>query len=154
MTISYSVSTEKICTEGIVEPFTMYVNLKIEKFVEGTVTEIPSVYYDVNSSGIRNDAVMPLEKLITILKKNPKMMIEIRSHTDSRGDDNVNLSLSSSRASAMAQYIIDKGISANRITSKGYGETELKNRCSNGVNCSEKEHQENRRTEFKILKVK
>lgn len=154
MTISYSVSTEKISTEGIVEPFTMYVNLKIEKFVEGTVTEIPSVYYDVNSSGIRYDAVMPLEKLITILKKNPKMMIEIRSHTDSRGDDNVNLSLSSSRASAMAQYIIDKGISANRITSKGYGETELKNRCSNGVNCSEKEHQENRRTEFKILKVK
>ncbi len=154
MTTSYSVSSEKISTQNIVAPYTMYASLIIDKFVEGAITEIPNIYYDVNSSGIRKDAVMSIEKLVSNLKKNPKLMIEIRSHTDSRGDDNINLNLSATRASSMAQYIVEKGIAASRITSNGYGETELKNRCGNNVNCAEQEHQENRRTEFKILKVK
>lgn len=152
--ISYSVNSEKISTENVVAPFTLYATIAIEKFVEGTVTEIPNIYYDVNSSGIRKDAILPLEKIVTLMKKNPKLEIEIRSHTDSRGDDEVNLNLSSTRASSVAQYIINRGVSANRITSKGYGETELKNDCVNGANCTESQHQENRRTEFKMVKVK
>ena len=80
-------------------------------------------------------------------------MIELSSHTDARGSDKYNMSLSDKRAKSAAKYIVDHGgIEKSRITGKGYGESLLLNRCHNGVKCSEAEHQENRRTEFKVLK--
>ena len=80
------------------------------------------------------------------------MEIELMSHTDSRGKDSYNNRLSSRRAKAAMNYLIKRGISSNRLTARGYGETQLVNECSNGSDCSENEHQQNRRTEIKITR--
>ena len=101
---------------------------------------------------IRPDAAIELDKLVKILKDNPTIWIELGSHTDSRGDDRYNLTLSQSRANSVVRYIIEKGIDKNRITAKGYGEQKLLNKCANAVACSEAAHQLNTRTEFTIVK--
>ena len=80
------------------------------------------------------------------------MEVELGSHTDSRGTDSYNMELSTKRAAAARLYLIAKGVSSSRISSKGYGETRLLNECSNGVNCDEATHQKNRRTEVKVTK--
>jgi outer membrane protein OmpA-like peptidoglycan-associated protein len=79
------------------------------------------------------------------------MVIELSSHTDARGSDDYNMKLSQRRADGVKKYLMDKGIAENRIVAKGYGETQLVNNCGNGVKCSDDEHLQNRRTEFKIL---
>jgi len=83
----------------------------------------------------------------------PEMGIELRAHTDSRASAAYNLSLSDKRAKAAAEYLYSKGIARERISGKGYGETMLINRCAENVKCTEAEHQVNRRTEFKIMKM-
>ena len=94
-----------------------------------------------------------MDKLVQVLIDNPTIVIELSSHTDCRASDAYNMKLSDKRAKSAANYIVKHGgISKDRITGKGYGETMLVNRCANGVKCSEAEHQENRRTEFKVLK--
>jgi peptidoglycan-associated lipoprotein len=113
---------------------------------------LENIYYDFDKANIRPDAAVELDKLVKIMQDNPTMWIELGSHTDSRGNDEYNQWLSQRRANSAVQYIIDRGISKNRITAKGYGESQLLNRCANGVKCSEAEHQLNRRTEFKIVK--
>jgi peptidoglycan-associated lipoprotein len=109
-------------------------------------------WYDFDKSNIRPDAAKELDKLVTILIENPTIWIELGSHTDSRGNDQYNQWLSQSRANSAVQYIIDRGIDKSRITAKGYGESVPVNQCTNGVVCSEADHQLNRRTEFKIVK--
>jgi len=91
------------------------------------------------------------EKLYTMLNDNPDMRIELSSHTDSRGSASANKNLSQRRAESVVNYLANKGISKTRLVAKGYGETKLLNKCRDGVNCPESEHQKNRRTEFKIL---
>lgn len=93
-----------------------------------------------------------MDKLVKIMKDNPTLWIELGSHTDSRGDDRYNLKLSQERADKVVQYLINNGIEKNRLTAVGYGETMLLNGCTNGVDCTEEQHQLNRRTEFKIVK--
>jgi len=91
--------------------------------------------------------------VIAVLKQNPTIKLDIRSHTDSRGDDTYNMTLSQKRNVATLHYIIEQGgISPNRLTGKGYGETQLVNACVNGIECSEELHQSNRRSEFIIIK--
>jgi outer membrane protein OmpA-like peptidoglycan-associated protein len=85
------------------------------------------------------------------MKKYPKLIVESGSHTDSRGPDRYNDILSDKRAKSTVDYIISKGISPDRISGKGYGERQLTNGCSNGVRCTEEQHQLNRRTEFVIV---
>lgn len=116
------------------------------------IINIEPIYFDFDKSNIRPDAAEILDRVVAIMKKYPNMIIEGGSHTDSRGSFKYNESLSSRRARSTVQYIISKGISSDRISSKGYGENQLTNRCSNGVKCSKEEHQLNRRTEFKIVK--
>ena len=82
------------------------------------------------------------------------MMIELRSFTDSRASDTYNLRLSERRARAAFDYLVRKGIGPSRLEARGYGESELVNDCSNGIDCNESDHRLNRRTEFKILSVK
>lgn len=113
---------------------------------------VENIYYDLDKSDIRPDAALELNKLVTMLKDNPKVKIELSSHTDSRQGNSYNQMLSQLRAESAVKYIISQGIDASRIKAKGYGETKLLNRCGNGVKCSEEEHQLNRRTEFKILR--
>lgn len=105
----------------------------------------------MNSSIIREDAKVELDKVVDIMYKFPEIIIECGSHTDSRASHDFNKKLSEQRAINSVDYIVSKGISPNRISGKGYGETKLKNECANGVKCSEASHQLNRRTEFVIL---
>ena len=109
------------------------------------------IYFDINKSEIREDAALELDRVVRIMEKYPAIKIEGGSHTDSRGSDEFNQSLSARRAISTVNYIIEKGINPNRISAKGYGEAVILNHCLNGVKCTNQEHQINRRTEFVIL---
>ncbi|WP_299817686.1 OmpA family protein [uncultured Pontibacter sp.] len=113
---------------------------------------LENIYYDLDKWDIRRDAARELDKLVTVLKNNPEVKIEMSSHTDSRESANYNLVLSERRAQAAVDYLVSQGIDRNRLTAKGYGKSRLVNGCADGVSCSEEEHQLNRRTEFKIIK--
>ena len=91
------------------------------------------------------------EKLFKLMTKRPEIRIEINSHTDSRASDDFNLGLSERRAKAVVDYLVSKGIKRSRLEYHGYGETQLVNHCSNGVECTEEQHGKNRRTEFRVL---
>ncbi|MGG5578380.1 OmpA family protein [Myroides sp. C15-4] len=109
------------------------------------------IYFDFDKSVIRYDASIELMKIVEVMQKYPTLKVDVRSHTDSKGKDAYNLSLSDRRAKSTIQWIIKQGIAPDRLTGRGYGETQLINRCSNGVRCSEAEHQENRRSEFIVV---
>ena len=115
--------------------------------------EIPIIYFDLDKSNIRPDAALELSKVLDVLQQSPKMKIDIRSHTDSRASTKYNESLSERRAKSTMKWLIDNGISADRLTSKGYGESRLINKCADGVECTEAEHQLNRRSEFIIMSL-
>lgn len=121
---------------------------------EGDIFQLKNIYYDLNKFFIRPDAARELDHVVAILKEYPTMKIELRSHTDARSGDAYNMRLSESRARAAVDYIASRGISPGRLTARGYGESEIVNGCTDGVDCAESEHQQNRRTEFKILAVK
>ncbi len=127
-----------------------YIDLGIEKIEVGKTIEIPNIYYDLAKYDIRTDAAIELDKVVEFMIDNPTIKIELGSHTDSRGGYKTNQRLSQKRAQSAVNYIVESGIDESRIHAKGYGESVIKNRCKNGVTCSEKEHEENRRTEIKI----
>jgi outer membrane protein OmpA-like peptidoglycan-associated protein/tetratricopeptide (TPR) repeat protein len=134
-------------------------NLTIEQnfgmIGEGDIFKIDNIYYDFSKSEIRADARKAIDtKLIPILEKYPDIQIEIRSHTDSRATAEHNQKLSDERAQETVKYLIKKGIDPYRLTARGFGETELVNVCEDGIPCSEEKHQENRRTEFKVLSIR
>ena len=112
--------------------------------------KINIIYFDLDKWNIRPDAAIDLAKLLDVLEQNPSMKINIRSHTDSRASDKYNDVLSKNRAKSTKDWLIKNGIAASRLTSEGLGEKELVNKCSDGVECSEAEHQLNRRSEFII----
>ncbi len=142
---------EAFNTRGIVG--TKTITMDVPLLCKNDVIQIDNIYYDYKKFDIRPDAALELDKIIAILNKYPNMRIELRSHTDSRGNDNFNLKLSDDRANSAALYIVGKGIESKRIIAKGYGEKELLNKCKDGAKCDEKQHEENRRTEFKILSL-
>ncbi len=121
------------------------------------VLDIPIIYFDYDKANIRYDAEIELQKVFAVLNKYPSMSIDIRSHTDCRGPAPYNERLSDRRAKSTRQYLIDKGIVAERLTAKGYGESRLVNDCgcepTNESSCSEEEHQLNRRSEFIITSI-
>ena len=113
---------------------------------------INPIFFDFNKSNIRTDAQFELENIVDVMRKHPTMTIKIESHTDSRGRERYNLRLSDKRAKSTRDYILSRGIDANRIESAiGYGESQLLNECANGVECSEERHQLNRRSYFYII---
>ncbi|NNC95356.1 MAG: OmpA family protein [Chitinophagales bacterium] len=130
---------------------TIFAVIDLEMVEKGVAIKIDNIYYDLNKWFIRPDAAIELDKIVKIMTDNPTMRIELSSHTDSRGSDKYNKDLSAKRAQSAVEYILGNGIADNRIVSAGYGEERLVNNCSNGVQCSEELHQDNRRTEFKIL---
>lgn len=116
------------------------------------VLNLNPIYFDFDKSNIRADAKVELQKVIDYMNKYPSVEIDVQSHTDSRAEDNYNVSLSSRRNKATKEYIINKGgIESHRVKGVGFGETQLVNECSNGVKCSENQHQQNRRSEFIII---
>lgn len=122
-------------------------------FRTGQVLTLKNIYYDYNKSNIRPDAQVELDYVVTMMNEFPTMEITLSSHTDARGDNKYNQKLSDKRAQSARQYILSRGISAHRILAAGYGETNLKNECLDGVNCSSEKHQINRRTEILINKI-
>ena len=118
----------------------------------GTIITLDNLYYDYDKFFIRPDASKELDKVVALMRQYPTMELELSSHTDSRGRDAYNQTLSQKRADVAVNYISSKGISRTRLISRGMGEELLRNECADGVDCSETEHQENRRTEIKIVK--
>lgn len=109
------------------------------------------IYFDLDKYFIRKDATIELKKVVSLLHKYSAIKLEIRSHTDSRANDYYNLNLSDKRAKAVVNWLVNQGVNVGRLVGKGFGETQLINKCSNGVECTEEEHQINRRVEFVIV---
>lgn len=112
---------------------------------------IRTIYYDLDKSNIRPDAAIEMDKLVTLLKQHPELKIEISSYTDSRASRQYNIALSQRRATSAVAYLVEHGISADRLIMKYYGKTHLVNECADNVPCTEAEHQLNRRTEFRVI---
>jgi len=115
--------------------------------------DIPIIYFDLDKSFITKAAKFQLEKIVAVMNQYPSMKIDVRSHTDSRQTAKYNIALSERRAKSTIDWLIKNGIAKNRLTGKGYGETQLVNRCSDNTDCSEEEHQLNRRSEFIVLNL-
>jgi len=113
--------------------------------------QLSTIYFDFDKYNIRKDSEIEVQKVIAAMEKYPSLRIKVNSHTDSRGKDSYNLWLSQKRAESTVSYMISKGISKARLDGEGFGETKLVNECANGVKCSAKDHELNRRSEFIIL---
>lgn len=137
------------------------VNIQLDKTVEpvkvgddlADVFKINLIYFDLDKWNIRPDAAIDLAKVLDVLEQYPTMKLDIRSHTDSRASHAYNEKLSDRRAKSTMAWLVSKGISKNRLNAKGYGETQLVNKCADGVQCSEAEHQLNRRSQFIITQL-
>lgn len=114
---------------------------------------IKIIYFDLNKYNIRPDAALELSKILDVMVQNPTIKIDIRSHTDSRNTAAYNEKLSERRAASTKEWLIQNGVNQSRLTAKGYGESQLVNKCADGVECTEEEHQANRRSEFVIVSI-
>ena len=137
--------------------YSMELERRIKPITVGTdlakTLDIPMIYFDLDKSYIRKDASYELAKVLTVMQQYPAMKIEVRSHTDSRQTAAYNEKLSDRRAKATVAWLVKNGINSARLIGKGYGESQLVNPCSDGVKCSEEEHQANRRSEFIIVSM-
>jgi peptidoglycan-associated lipoprotein len=147
-------------TLGIIDDYSVKKTVKLKMKPKEPETEIVSInqpirlnniYYDFDDTKILSDAERDLNVLYDLMEEYPDMVIELSSHTDSRGTTPYNKDLSQRRANSAKEWLVREGIASERIQPVGYGESKLVNGCSNGVRCTEEEHQLNRRTEFKII---
>ncbi|NNL93279.1 MAG: OmpA family protein [Saprospiraceae bacterium] len=129
---------------------TINIEIDLDKIVYDAEIVIPNIYYDYNKWNVRDDAKPSLNSLEELLVLNPRINIELGSHTDCRGEDDFNLDLSQKRAQSVVTYLTQNGISGNRLKAVGYGETNFAIDC-NCADCTEEQHQINRRTTFKII---
>ncbi|WP_353147215.1 OmpA family protein [Flavobacterium sp.] len=114
---------------------------------------IEIIYFDLDKANIRKDAEVELAKILEVMKQYPTMEIDIRSHTDCRQTEIYNFILSNKRAKATIKWLVANGIDSKRLTGKGYGESQLVNKCADAIPCSAEEHQVNRRSEFIIKRL-
>ncbi|WP_428223593.1 OmpA family protein [Flavobacterium sp.] len=121
---------------------------QLKAIVTPTKIVIENIYFDLNKSSLKTESTLSLNKIVQVLNANPEMQITINAHTDSKGNDLYNLQLSEKRAKSTVSYLIQKGIAPNRLTLKGYGETQLLSNCK--INCTEADYQKDRRVEFII----
>ncbi|TVR85943.1 MAG: hypothetical protein EA411_11780 [Saprospirales bacterium] len=126
---------------------------EVEVVREGTVLELQNIYYEYNSHLIGEGAASELDELASIMKRDTVMVVELRAHTDSRGSELYNLQLSQRRANSAMEYLVTAGIEPHRIRTVGFGETQLRNHCREGVQCTEEEHAYNRRTEVAVIEA-
>ena len=122
----------------------------IERIVTPESVTLNEVYFEFNRSNITREGAFELDKLVQVMNKYPEMVIMVKAHTDNRGSDAYNMSLSDRRARSTVQYVISKGIAKSRISGQGYGESQPAVDC--GANCNEEQHASNRRSEFLIVK--
>jgi peptidoglycan-associated lipoprotein len=147
--LEYQITEDyKNLTDGQV----LELNIEIEKIFEGVEIVMDNIYYDYNQSVIRDDAKPALDYLVKILRDNPAVKIQLSSHTDCRGEEDYNQTLSQARATSAVEYIVQSGgISMAKLNAVGYGESSPEIICSDCNSCSEDEHQINRRTTFKVI---
>lgn len=151
----------QIATSNLDGQYTPEVNFELNKYEDIIVKDdkgiekikLDPIYFEYNKWDITPQAAIVLDKAVEVMKDLPDMAIKIEAHTDSRGSAQYNLMLSDKRAKATQDYLYSQGISEERIVSAiGFGESGLLNHCSDGVTCSDKEHEVNRRSNFIILK--
>jgi outer membrane protein OmpA-like peptidoglycan-associated protein len=116
----------------------------------GCRLNLEPIYFDFDRYNIREDAAIELAKILAAMRQYPELIIHIESHTDSRAPNKYNETLSEKRAQSTLNWLVENGIDQSRLTAKGYGEYQLVNQCSDGVECTEEEHQLNRRSMFII----
>ncbi|MGO3181461.1 MAG: OmpA family protein [Aequorivita sp.] len=122
----------------------------IDLIVEEDMVKLNPILFDFDKHNIKPQAAFELDKLVELMKKNPDMVIKVEGHTDSRGSDAYNMTLSDKRARNTVQYVISKGIDKDRISGKGFGESRPAVDC--GANCTEEQHHQNRRSDFIVVK--
>lgn len=149
----YSKQEGSISTVGIKESTVFNVKFELERSKDTYMVKLKNIYYNFDKWNIRPDASVELNKVVSFMNNMPNISIELRSHTDSRGKAIYNKWLSQKRAESAVGYLVKKGVGTSRLTAVGLGETELLNRCADGVKCTSTQHQLNRRTEFKVIKV-
>ena len=121
----------------------------IKPIITETEVILQPIFFEFDKSNITAQGAEELDKLVEVMNEHPEMVIFVKSHTDSRGSDKYNLNLSDRRAKATVQYVISKGVSKERITGQGFGETEPKVDCKK---CTDEQYAQNRRSEFMIVK--
>ncbi len=141
-------SVDKTTLTEEVTNITFETKIMMDPIVLERAIVLNNIYYDLDKANIRSDAAIVLDSLVQIMNDNPEIFIELGSHTDARADDDYNLNLSWRRARSAVSYIINAGVKSERITAKGYGETQLLIKNAQ----TEEQHQKNRRTEFKVLR--
>ena len=161
--ISYVSRQNYLSTVGITVDTTMKITLKlnrVENMQQWVIDNcaalkktfsLDNIYYDLDQSEIRSDAMVTLDRIVEVMKNNPEITIISASHTDSRATDNYNKELSMRRGEAARSYLISKGIDGRRIEVRYYGKSRLVNTCIEGADCPEFEQQRNRRTEFEVI---
>lgn len=131
----------------------LFLNIELAKLKKGDSFKVENIFYDYAKATLRPESMSSLDKLAEFIIKN-NIKVELSSHTDSRGSDADNQKLSQRRAQSCVDYLIMKGVPSSNIVAKGYGESKLTNNCGNGIKCTEEQHQDNRRTEVKILEFR
>jgi outer membrane protein OmpA-like peptidoglycan-associated protein len=130
---------------------TLLANIELKRIKVNNGLALDNIYYEPSSASLNKAALKELDKLIPILRDNPHVSVEIGSHTDSRGDDQLNLALSQQRAQTVVDYLVSKGdLDPARIIAKGHGKAQIINHCKDGVECTEAEHKINRRTTLTV----
>lgn len=138
-------------TSGIDSSTTLVKDIFLEPVEEKEVVVLRNIYFDFDKADIRPDAALELDKIAAFLNSDPSVRIELSAHADSRGAHEYNMKLTQRRADSAVAYLVSKGIAADRLEAKGYGFTKLANHCAKGVECTEEEHQWNRRVEFFVI---
>lgn len=150
---SINISTKNLQDINTIE-IVLKDTVELKKIFPEKEIVIKNIYYDLDKANLRQESLPELDKLINFFQENIDLTIEIGSHTDSRGTDEYNLNLSQRRAQSVVDYFISKGIPENQLVAKGYGETKILNKCIDDVDCTDEEHQLNRRTSFKVVSSK
>ncbi len=118
--------------------------------IQRLIDDLGHIHFAFNSSYLTEDSKNTLDQLVAIMREHPDVQLQIDAHADSRGPDAYNIWLSERRAQRTVEYVLGKGIPRERLSSKGFGESQLTNECTNGVYCSEEKHRQNRRSAFKV----
>ncbi|HMQ07771.1 MAG TPA: OmpA family protein, partial [Saprospiraceae bacterium] len=147
---SVDFTTRNIQVRESEDVVTINVDVILNRIYMNREIDLADIYYDLDRAEIREDAEPALDQLVKMMKDNPDIRIQLSSHTDCRADDEYNLDLSQRRAISAVMYIISKGIEKERLVPRGYGKTQLRIDCV-CEECTEEEHQQNRRTTFKVI---
>lgn len=145
------IGSTEIDTQGWMPNQITMQNISVAPLLPGSVIELPNIYYNFNDATLRPDGRKDLDLLMALMQQHPSIKVELASHTDCRGNNKYNQELSQRRADGVVDYLASMGIARARMRPVGYGESEPRNKCRDGANCTEQEHARNRRTEVRIL---